>query len=190
MHRTLAILTSLALVVAAAGSMGCSSTSSPTSPVQGGDGGDGSTGHTDSDGCDPTMAASFKTDVIPVFASCTLTSSCHGQTGNQGEENLFLGDSTTSSSDVRSLIVGVKSIENPSMDFVTGGDLENSFLWHKVKGDMNSDKAVAAGCSMATCSDCMPDTPCGGLMPYLNNQLDTPRLCAIKNWIAQGAADN
>ena len=190
MHRTLAILSSLAfVVVAAAGSIGCSSTSSPAAAT---DAAGTDAAGTDADGCDPSMTVSFKTDVVPVFASCTLTSSCHGQTGNQGEENFFLGDSTTSASDVRTLMVGVKSLENPSMDIVAAGDSANSFMWHKLEGDMNSDMAVATGCAaaVAPCSDCTPTAPCGGLMPYLNNKLDTPRLCAIKNWIAQGAADN
>jgi hypothetical protein len=197
MPRTQAFLASLAAVVSLAGAIGCSS-SSPT---------DGPAAAT----CDPSTTVSFKNDVMPIFpGGCSLTMSCHGQPNNVGEESLFLGhgigDGTNSAADIMTVymgLVGVKSIENPDMDLVaTGGDLENSFLWHKINGDMNSDPTVVAGCKKAVaantnvCSDCATGTECGSYMPYdgtllANDVAPAPaHLCTIKNWIAEGAPNN
>jgi hypothetical protein len=179
MHPVLAQLSSLAaVVVAAAGAMGCSS-SSPT-PAAGGCG---------------SATVSFSTDVMPVFQTgCTLSNVCHGQMSNAGEEDLYLGDNAggTDPTTVYSMLVGKMSVENPQMPLVDpAGTLANSFLWHKVNGDQNSS-AVAAGCSMATalCTDCNATTPCGGTMPYLGEPLAADQLCTIQNWITQGAKSN
>ncbi len=96
--------------------------------------------------------ASFSANIMPIFQqSCSLTSVCHGQMGNGSEENLYLGANTggTSPSAIHNLLVGVRSVEDPSMNLVTAGDTSTSYLWHKVVGDRNSNAAVASGCAMA-----------------------------------------
>jgi hypothetical protein len=184
MHRTLAILSSLTALFAA-GAMGCSSSSPSASP----------SGQPEGGSCDTTTPVSFSMDVIPVFeASCTLSGVCHGQMGNAGEEDLYLGenDGGTNASTVYSMLVGVTSKEDPAMNLVTAGSTDNSFLWHKVNGDQGN---FAADCSKATmmCEDCDSTSPCGGLMPYLGESLatDSPQyLCTIQSWILQGAMNN
>jgi hypothetical protein len=142
-----------------------------------------------------SAAVSFGTDIMPIFRSgCTLSSVCHGQVGNAGEEDLYLGDYAggTSPSVVYQRLVGVRSKEDPSMDLVTSGNLSSSYLWHKVYGDQNSNPAVASGCANAAsqCDDCTPSAPCGAMEPYLGESLPTADLCAIQNWIGQGAQNN
>ncbi|HWX75306.1 MAG TPA: hypothetical protein VNZ05_08365 [Solirubrobacteraceae bacterium] len=180
MHRTLAIILSLAalVAVAAAGATGCSS-KSPSS------------------GCG-SATVSFKNDVMPVFAmNCTLSSSCHGQTGNSTEEDLYLGlngedGGPADDQAVYKGLVGVISKEDPSMNLVTAGSTDNSFLWHKVNNDQMT---LASQCAKAPmmCMDCNSTTPCGGLMPYLQEALSTTapdHLCTIQSWIQQGALNN
>ncbi len=139
---------------------------------------------------------------MPVFAgSCSTATTCHGQKNNRGEENLYLGlgaeDGANGPSDVAAVyagLVGVKSMEDPSMSLVTVGDLETSYLWHKVSGDENTDPAVVSGCDPAEmgsnpCSDCISGAPCGAQMPFAGN-LAPSAVCVIENWIGQGAKDN
>jgi hypothetical protein len=165
-----------------------------------GDGG-GTTGYDGATGCDG--AVSFSTDVMPIFQrSCTLSSVCHGQTGNSGEEDLYLGlnaggGGTADSQAVYNGLVGVSSKEDPSMNLVTKGDLQNSFLWHKVNDylpTLNSG-SLATGCMNATtmCVDCTTVMPCGQTMPYLGEALAASwpgDFCTLENWISQGAPNN
>ncbi len=142
-----------------------------------------------------SAAVSFGTDIMPIFRSgCTLSSVCHGQVGNASEEDLYLGDNAggTSPSVVYQRLVGVRSKEDPSMNLVTSGNLSSSYLWHKVEGDQNSIPSVASACANAPsqCADCVASAPCGGFMPYLGELLPAADLCAIQNWIGQGAQNN
>jgi hypothetical protein len=143
---------------------------------------------------------SFESDVMPIFAgSCSTSTICHGQMNSSGEESLYLGQSegTGVPGDVAAVyagLVGVASLEDPSMDLVVPGDLGSSYLWHKVSGDQNSDPAVAAGCTPAAsgpdaCSDCVPGAPCGVQMPF-TGALEPSSTCVIQNWITQGAKNN
>lgn len=175
MHRNMAILSSLAAVVSALGAMGCSSSSSPP-PAS----------------CDTTVPVSFASDVVPVFEkSCTLSSVCHGQMNNAGEENLYLGENAggTDPKSVYPMLVGVMSQEDPSMPMVAASDTANSFLWHKLQGDQNM---FATDCAKAAkaCTDCNATTPCGGLMPYQSTSLDPAYMCTVQSWIVQGAKNN
>ncbi len=139
---------------------------------------------------------------MPAFAAnCTSTAICHGQPHDAQAENLYLGMSTSTGtngpSDVATVyagLVGPKSVEDPSMNFVTPGDLEDSFLWHKVTGDENSDSKVVSGCQAQAsgpnpCEDCIPAAPCGVQMP-LGSTLDPSVVCAFQNWITQGAKND
>ena len=183
MHRSLAIL-SLLFVIAAACATGC--TSNATGPSGTSEG--GAT-------CDTSMPVSFKTDVIPAFQqNCTVSSACHGQMNNSGEENLFLGFDvgmgTTDPMDVYSMLVGVPSQEDPAMNLVTASDLSTSYLWQKLQNTQNN---FASAARRQTCIDCNADSPCGGLMPYdgeLLAETDPQNLCTIQSWITQGAKNN
>jgi hypothetical protein len=186
--RTLTALGSLALVACRGQVMlgsepQVSHEAGPVSSV--GDGGNGASG------CG-SAAVSFRTDIMPIFQqSCTLSSVCHGQMNNTSEENLYLGENggATDAGALYGMLVGVPSKEDPSMNLVTAGDPANSYLWHKVVGDQNS---LASGCAKAAtqCTDCNSTQPCGGNQPYLGEMLQETDLCAIENWISQGARNN
>lgn len=181
MHRTLAILSSLAAIVSAIGVTGCASSS-----------GSGSQQVT----CNANP--SFKTDVMPVFQqSCTLSSVCHGQMGNSAEENLFLGENAMNTdadiSATYAQLVNVKAKEIPSMNLVTPGDLNNSFLWHKVHdsiSDLTSNLGMQCAKATAMCTDCTAAQPCGSTMPYQSNPIDPMFACTLQNWIMNGAMNN
>jgi hypothetical protein len=178
----------VAVVVIACMTLACSSSSTGSSAAGGAAGGCGS------------APVSFHSDVMPVFAgSCSTSTICHGQMNNSGEESLYLGQSEGAGGpgDVAAVyagLVGVASLEDPSMDLVAPGDLGSSYLWHKVSGDQNSDPAVAGGCMPAAggpsaCSDCVPGAPCGVQMPF-TGALEPSATCVIQNWIMQGANNN
>jgi hypothetical protein len=179
----------LAVFVSASTVAGCSASSSP------------SVADAASAEC-ASASVSFQKDVVPVFAAnCSTSSICHGQMNQAGVENLYLGPSASgganSPSDLASIhagLVGVKSVEDPSMNIVTPGDLEHSFLWHKVDGDENSDSTVVSGCQPQAngpnpCSDCLPVAPCGVQMP-LGGALEPSAICVLQNWITSGAMNN
>jgi len=185
MQRNMTILASLAVVAAFAGAIGCSSTSSS---------GTGSSGSSSS------TPVSFKTDVMPILQQgCTISSECHGQTGNAGEENLYLGQHQTSLDGepvdptvammVQQGIVGVKSMEDPSMNLITASDPANSYLLHKLNGDQNS---LESDCAKGVCGSqsCQPPTTCGVQMPMTGSMLAPSDIATITNWITQGALNN
>jgi hypothetical protein len=136
--------------------------------------------------------------MMPAFvANCSTTIACHGQMHNAAVENLYLGSNANDSGGIASVyagLVSVPSAENPSMNRVTPGDLENSFLWHKVSGDQNMDPAVVSGCQRVAngpnpCSDCIAEAPCGIQMPFTGT-LEPSVRCLIQRWIANGAKNN
>jgi hypothetical protein len=145
-----------------------------------------------------SKSPSFALDVLPVFArGCTLSSECHGQMNNVAEESLYLGEiyGNTNSSTVYNQLVGVKAKEIPSMNLVTPGDVENSYLWRKSR-TMDDLMTLASQCmaaSMPLCNDCTTSTPCGATMPYLNTPLSEASpddMCTLTNWIQNGAQNN
>ena len=194
MHRTLSTLISSLLVVAAAGAISCSSTS-------GGGGGADTT-------CDTTKPVSFKADIfggggnaIGIFpGSCGLSSACHQTGATAMVEHLFIANAPMDGNmdaDIKmshDALVNVKAQESPMMNMVTPGDPDNSYLWHKVNGDIDLGKtsaALSAGCaSVASCADCTAADPCGGRMPYMSVVLSPDQICTIKSWIVQGAMNN
>ena len=185
MHRTLALITSLAALACALGALGCSSSPSSSDSGQGG-------------GCS-SATVSFSKDVIPIFQmSCTLGTVCHGQMGNSGELNLYLGmNSGGTSSDfeaVQTGLVGVTSKEDSAMKLVTAGDPANSYLFQKVNNNqamLNSMLGSACTTTNSMCSNCTSAFgPCGAPMPYTGEQLAQDKICTIQNWIQQGAQNN
>jgi len=86
-------------------------------------------------------------------------------------------------------IVGVKSVEDPSMNIVTAGDPANSYMMHKIDGDMCSIMSMCA--PMSTSLPTAVTMPCGVQMPYQVGQpLTGAQSATIWNWIAQGANNN
>jgi hypothetical protein len=183
MHRTNALISSLAALACAIGALGCSSNSSSMAPM----------------GCS-SATVSFSKDVIPVFQmSCTLSSVCHGQMGNSGEENLYLGGNvgagtTTDVPAVFQGLVGVTAKEDPSLKLVAAGDPTNSYLWHKVSDSQTTlnTGSLVSGCmkAAAMCTNCSSMEPCGATMPYTGEPIPSASLCTIQNWIMQGAMNN
>jgi hypothetical protein len=137
---------------------------------------------------DLTTPVSFKTDVVPIFQmSCSLSSSCHSEKVG-GPSLVYLGGSLMVPPDPTGIMkatVNVKSIELPTMNYVTPSDLENSYLMHKMDGDL---------CQFTTCSN-NPVPMCGVVMPMAGCALEavnggpSPR-DVVRRWIAQGAQNN
>jgi hypothetical protein len=94
----------------------------------------------------------------------------------------FLGyfDGGTDPAAVRIALVDVPSVEDPKMNLVTPGSLDESYLWQKVEG---LQCKWAADCALGG----SPYRTCGVAMPYQNPPLDSVRLTTIARWIAQGA---
>jgi hypothetical protein len=71
-------------------------------------------------------------------------------------------------------VVGVRSRQNPSMDLVTPGDPETSWLVHKIAGDL---------CRFT----CDMKIGCGGQMPF-GQKLSEQERGLILAWIRDGAS--
>ena len=188
MSRILLVLTSLL----AASSAACSSSSKP---VDEGPPDACSTGGNDGGAClGPfvscadltTPTVSFAADIVPIFQpSCGIAgSTCHGTTSSE-QESLYLGtvDGGTDAGFVVKGLVGVASLEDPTMVLVKASDPANSYLMHKLDGDQ---------CTLATsCATSGTQyTDCGQQMPYSSPPLDESTRDTIRRWIAQGAQNN
>jgi hypothetical protein len=213
MLRTVAvfgIFGSFALIAASAigvvGSTGCSSSSNSSSSGGGGGssgGGSGEQVDCPSSGAECTGPAadaaamvSFSSQIQPILqGSCGVGGpTCHGQSGSGSAQNLYLaepkanadglGDPTT----ILKGIVGVASLEVPTMDIISAGDPTNSYLMHKIDGDFAS---IMSEC--APISNPFPNAitvPCGVQMPQSSPPLLTSEATLIWDWIAQGAQNN
>jgi hypothetical protein len=126
---------------------------------------------------DASARVSLRTDVLPVFsANCAALPTCHGSpTGIE----VFLAGGAANASAIRKGIVGVDSVELPTMPFVTAGDPTRSYLMLKLDGTQGAYDAQCAGAT------------CGAQMPYgAPSPLDATTRDAIRAWITQGALDN
>jgi hypothetical protein len=134
-------------------------------------------------GFDASMpAVSFRDHVLPIFRrSCGLSPSCH-QGASSTTRRIYLGSpQITDNSDatlVRAGIVGVASLDLPSMAVVSPGDPSQSFLMHKLDGDQCAFDAQCVG------GDCLLPMPQGSY------PMATPDRDSIRRWIAQGALDD
>ena len=150
-----------------------------------GSGGDSGTGASDPKVCvahlNPTPAqlatppASFETQVAPILAQSCAFSSCHGSHTAIGNHGLFLGATSSDGiAAVKAALAG-SSKAMPSMRYVTPGDLDKSFLLHKLDGDLCviDDQCVGGSCGRA--------------MPDGNAALPEASRDAIRRWVAQGA---
>lgn len=199
MHRAIKVLASLLAATPLAIFLACSSSSSGGGSCTSGGGADGGT-------CTPgttpaytscidltTPTVSFAQDVQPTFnASCGLSTpgTCHAlqQPGNTTPWLVYLGSQPNPSSvdagQVLEGIVGKPAQEDPSMNIVTAGDPDHSYLMHKLDYDQ---------CQYAT--DCNATKnqifeSCGLGMPYQSGILDEGTRDNIRRWIAQGAKNN
>jgi hypothetical protein len=153
------------------------------------------TGGVEADGgCSPyvscsdltTPTVSFAADIVPIIQpSCAIAgNTCHGTTTGESE-GLYLGsyDGGTDASFVVQGLVGTASLEDPSMVIVKASDPSNSYLMHKLDGDMCT---LATSCASSTTQY----TDCGQQMPYSSPPLDEATRDIIRRWIAQGAKNN
>jgi hypothetical protein len=170
----------------------------PPPSTQGDDGSHADDGSLPTDGACPdpfdyvdanlsTPTVSFATNIMPIFQmSCSIAgSTCHGDKAVTTQGRPFLGffDGGTSADSVWQQLVGVLSVEDPKMNMVTAGNLDQSFLWQKVN---NQQCRFEADCRAGTSQ--YPD--CGQSMPYGNQALDPDTLSTIARWIVQGAKNN
>jgi hypothetical protein len=129
------------------------------------DSGDTDPGDTDTEGsADETGIAvvDYETDVQPIWnGGCT----CH----LQGPSGTMTATVLTLNPDIsHGELVGVASEQVPGMDRVTPGDLEESYLWHKLQGTHLDVGGMGTS---------MPQ----GLM------LDDEQMALVEAWIATGA---
>jgi hypothetical protein len=205
MLRTLSafgILGSFGLV-SLVGATGCSSSSSKSST--------GSTSSADTVDCssascpvctgpsaaDAAAPVSFSNDVLPVFQrSCGIgAGTCHGSYPNtSSQQNLYLAEPTSAADGygdagaILTGIVGKASLEAPSMNIVTAGDPDNSYLIHKINGDMCQ---IMSDCApLSTALPTAVTTPCGVPMPQTGGTIGTTDQTLVWNWILQGAQNN
>jgi hypothetical protein len=149
MHRIAVVLSVVAFA-------GCSS-SSPSGPGT------------------PSGPVSFRSDVAPVFAtSCATNSDCHGSADGS---NVYLAGPATDSKRTLAGLVNKPANELPTMPYITPGDPTNSYLMHKIDGDLSSLGA------------CKTKGVCGDPMPKNQPTLDTTTRELIRQWITEGAKD-
>jgi hypothetical protein len=184
MKSRCSFFTFLAAIAVASGAIGCSS-STTGAAADAGDGGG---------------PVSFAKDVLPVLQmNCTTGNVCHGSVRTVNVENLFLAPTSgpidaATAKKIYDEMVGVKSLEDPSMDLVTPKDPDRSFLLQKVlwtEGKLASECAKAP--SLCPSPTCTTKTPCGADMPYLGEMLgilDPIGLQNLTDWIAEGAKNN
>jgi hypothetical protein len=124
---------------------------------------------------------SFNESIVPIFQrNCASTGgTCHGDVNSL--PRLGSADGGIDAAIVRASIVGVVSIEDPTMDFVAAGNPERSYLMHKMDGD---ECTLAAEC--AASSDELSN--CGSSMPFLQPLLPVATRDMVRAWIGQGAS--
>jgi hypothetical protein len=205
MLRTVAVLGifgSLAVVTASVvGAVGCSSSKSSGTGTTPSDDEvecvDGGSGLTCTGPAASSTTVSFAQDIQPIFqGSCGVGgATCHGSyPGSTGAQGLYLGeplandDGVGDAGAILSGIVGKASLEAPSLDIVSAGNPSESYLMHKVDGDMAS-----LGSACLPVSTSFPNAitqPCGVQMPQSSPALPASKATLIWQWIAQGAKNN
>ena len=101
-------------------------------------------------------------DVQPIFTSSCALSGCHAGTNPQRGQNLSVGQTFAN-------IVNVPAMELSTMNRVTPGEPDNSYLVHKVQGTH-----LAVGGT-------------GFQMPLNRSPLTQTEIDLIREWIAAGA---
>lgn len=171
--------------------VGCSSSTSGSPP------GSSSSSTSSASGA----AVSFAQDIMPIFQNDCSTANggtCHGVTTvtTQALPRPYLGPYLTTLDagivdQVYSGLVNVDSNQAPKMPYVDPGSLANSYLWHKVYGDL---------AALADAGDCTNSVsqidPCGAQMPDTSLMLSgvaalpASSQAEIASWIDAGAPNN
>jgi len=118
----------------------------------------------------------LRAEIDDIFKnSCSFASGCHGS--KPGEANLYIPPRSTS--DWYPNLVGVPSTVNPKMKLITKLDPGNSWVVHKIVGDLCAFKKDCKG------------GDCGERMPQASS---SPAIAAgdfakIVEWIRQGAPE-
>jgi hypothetical protein len=110
-------------------------------------------------------------DVTPILAQNCALGGCH--LSEPGAGNLVLDVSSGAASGWVGALVGVPAQESPSMDLVAPGDPDNSWVVHKIFGEL-----CGAMCS--------PTTGCGAEMPF-GTSLSTTDRATVVAWVLAGA---
>jgi hypothetical protein len=121
-----------------------------------------------------TPAVSFSRDVMPVFKQSCAFSTCHGSTTGPAN-GVFLGDDAAR---VHKALVGARSGELATMNFVTASDPRQSYLMRKMDA---SQCALDAQCTGGSCQ---------GSMPKNEDPLPVDKRDIVRRWIAQGAKND
>jgi hypothetical protein len=183
----------LAFPIALAVTIGCSSPTPPPPPTEGGcssfDYGTYTPG---------PKQQSFKNDVVPIFATACAFGPCHASEQNP-MGGLYLGPNLNNTmgspnstppfyppddatlAKVHDGIVGAHGRLPVTMLLVQAGSPKDSFLMHKVDGDQ--------ACVDIECNP-ISTGKCGEAMPQRSTPLDAASANVIRDWIAQGAANN
>jgi hypothetical protein len=141
---------------------------------------------------------SFKNDVVPIFARACAFSPCHAAESNP-MGGLYLGpnvnnvmgtpsatppyyppdDATLAK--IHTGLVGAKGKLPVTMLVVQASSPKDSFLMHKIDGDQ--------ACVDIACNP-ISTGKCGETMPQRSTPLEADAAGVIRDWIAQGAANN
>ena len=146
----------------------------------------------------PGATRSFRTDVLPIFEqSCSLSTSCHGDpssptTGLGYQPYLGKTSSDTNPSDITKIfatVVGVASPVATNLKIIDPGNPENSFLMHKMDGDITCSMLSCAAPTATTAGSAM-GLGCGVSMPMGVDPLGLATRDTVRDWIKQGAMNN
>ena len=117
----------------------------------------------------PEPETASRADVQAILGRSCAVGGCHASAPGAG--GLALPQANAAWVDS---VVAVTSRENPSMDLVTPGDPERSWLVYKISGDL---------CRFT----CDTKLGCGGQMPF-GQRLDEQERGVIVAWIRRGAS--
>jgi hypothetical protein len=178
----------------------CSSPSGAAS-ADGGDGGGCTLYESDADLTAPVV--SFETDVLPIFEkTCGIGTTCHGGDPAMAASlrGVFLGcvpDASASCKvtgdpgpQVYAGLVGPDAstpLEETCLPFVKVGNSTESYLMHKLDGDLC---AVPCCTGSNAAAAAVGEMGCGSVMPYLEAVLPSASRDTIRRWIDQGAKEN
>jgi hypothetical protein len=109
---------------------------------------------------------------MPIITHSCAFASCHGTAAGPTGGLTLVADAPTTYAN----IVGVASLDLPSMVYVKAGDPANSYLQHRIDGD---------ACTLPACTA----TSCTESMPQGQDKLSVDARDTIRAWIAQGATN-
>jgi hypothetical protein len=114
----------------------------------------------------PQARTNSRADVEAILGRSCALGGCHSGAEGASGLTLPLGGAW------RNLVVGRRSLQNPSMDLVKAGDPTKSWLFLKIAG--------------TPCGTCAPELGCGGRMPF-NRPLPEGEIATVAAWVRNGA---